>query len=241
MNLISHAVLALLLCMIVTSCNSWVADSSSNDDTIAVRTPAIYGQALDYGGEPLDHAKFGLVFNYGPGQIDTNHAPAGVRVGPNPATDFASAFFHNSQSGRVVVQIIDPRTHATVKSIYDGVQPAGDRAMQIDVTDVPNQVYVVRINTPESTLEGLLVVNNRSLTKIIPLDSTDSEGRFVIGYNRLPTGCNFQNFDVLGAPDGWASISPSIRIVIVDKYLGSMLWDLEVDTTAVVDSTLMMR
>jgi hypothetical protein len=219
-----------LLCMILISC------SSEQPMTTDSRPPAIYGRVLDAAGKPVANAGVSLHFNYVKGGSVT--PDSGIILLPQPSTDILGARYYNPIPGHVRVLLLRADTRALVQTVIDTLQEASWYAIEVSTHFIPNQAYILRLETLQDTAEQLVIVNNPELPAVAPFVRTDSDGRFTIYYSSLPIGQSFQQIFETGVAGARLAIGDSLQLAIDGPEAAARIWSFKVDTTAVVDSTI---
>ncbi|MDQ3073976.1 MAG: T9SS type A sorting domain-containing protein [Bacteroidota bacterium] len=69
-------------------------------------------------------------------------------VYPNPVTSYASIIWHNAVPGAVQVILMDAAGRS-VKTLYSGIADAGDMRIAIDLSDIPEGIYLLEITAVE--------------------------------------------------------------------------------------------
>jgi hypothetical protein len=201
------------------------------------RLPAIYGRVLDAAGNPVANAGVSLQFNYASHPPGTDSAK-NIIVAPNPATTQTELHFNIQQSGPVTVTLLRADTRAIVDTLIEGILTAGQHSRLVDVSSLPNLRYIVQYNISNVSGEINLMVHNTELPITAPFTRTDANGHFIIPYASISIGKVFQRTFENGVSPGWLQISDLVDIAIDGPGTSDITWNLKVDTTAVIDSTL---
>ena len=125
-----------------------------------------------------------------------------------------------------------------VQTVIDAEQEAGAYTFEVLTRFLPNQAYVLRLETAQDTAEQLVIVNNTELPVYTPFVRTDNDGRFTIYYPSLPIGQTFRQIFENGAAGARLAISDTLQLAIDGPDAVDRIWSLKIDTTAIVDSTL---
>jgi subtilisin-like proprotein convertase family protein len=82
-----------------------------------------------------------------------------VTVYPNPFQDFLNVNYFLNEESKVTIQFVNPLGQI-IKDIDCGVKPVGDYNEKIDqFNNLPNGIYLVRVNTMHKTYSNIVVKN----------------------------------------------------------------------------------
>jgi hypothetical protein len=227
---------ALLLCALLSACAS---DQPTSNNP---HPPAIYGRVLDASGKPVANAGVSLLFGNDINEADTSIQR--IAIFPNPTIDEVSIGFNVPHSGTATIRLLHANTREQVKPVYSADIDSGISFFSINVADLPNQAYILQYEIPNDSGEAVVIVGRHERSSEAPfirppIVRTDSDGRFTIHYSLLPLGRRLYYTFEAGQAAGWATINNSLRLVIdAPDSVHRRNWDIKVDTTAVVDSTI---